>query len=402
MPEIEREKLDAKLNTIPESDREGYIQALKAKGYTWKSNASIVPQDASGFTDSQDPSSPRNVPGLFPADQEAAAWAQAKKDHPNDYYAAQAQVLAARNKYTQSRPPDTLAQNVQGASGIVAGTAMAPLGIAKKGIADVGQSIQSKYPGIAGTALGGALKYGSNIIPESPKQLAANEATGAAVGAAMPAVRAVGGKVGQALEGLSGLEYKTPGILSQASNDPSLLFGPGKKAAGLAYEAIKDDLQVRPAMLTATSSKDLIDMGMYALEHGDLSPQEALIARRALDDKFSAIPASTANYLRPKFDSVAKTITADADAAFKKAIKSEALRQILATNKGGGTSIAKLVLGGFTGGALNVASSPIIQGAAATAAGAATRGVESMPNYIRGASINALLNKRKKDQKNGE
>lgn len=397
MPEIERDKLEAKLNTIPESDREGYVQALKAKGYTWKSNATIAPQ----APESQDPASPRNVPGLFPYEEEKKIW-DAANAQGLDYYQAKQKVLEARNKYTQSRPADTLAQNVQGASGIVAGTAMAPLGVAQETVRGAGQAIQKNYPGLAGSMLGGALKYGSAAIPASPKQLAANEATGAAIGAAIPAVKIVGGKIGEGLEGLSGLEYKYPGILKEAAGDPSILFGPGKKAAGLAYEAIKDDLQVRPSMLEATSSGKIIDDAIYALNNGDLTPQEALIARRALDDKFGGIPASTANYLRPKFDAIAKTISADADAAFKKAIKSEALRKILAVNKGGGTSIAKFFLGGLTGGALNVASSPIVQGAAATAAGAGVRAAEAAPNYLRGAAINALLKQRQKDQSNGQ
>jgi hypothetical protein len=250
--------------------------------------------------------------------------------------------------------------------------------------------------------IGGALKYGSNAIPASPKQIAANEATGAAIGAAVNPAKAVGGKIAEGLEGLSGLEYKTPGILKEAAGDPSILFGPGKKAAGLAYESIKDDLQVRPAMLTATSSGKIIDNAIYALEQGDLTPQEALIARRALDDKFGGIPASTANYLRPKFDAIAKTLSAEADASFKKAIKSEALRKILAVNKGGGTSIAKFFLGGLTGGTLNAASSPVLQGAAATGAGLATRAVEQAPNYLRGAAVNALLNRRKQDTDDGK
>jgi hypothetical protein len=44
MPEITREKLSAKLDTIPEGDREPYLQALKAKGYTWKSNGAPTEQ----------------------------------------------------------------------------------------------------------------------------------------------------------------------------------------------------------------------------------------------------------------------------------------------------------------------------------------------------------------------
>ena len=364
------------------------------------SKAPTAAPDKSGYPDTQDPASPRYVPGVFPAQQEHDAWAAAIAANPNDYYAAKKQVMDARNKYTQSRPEGSLSENAQGASGIVAATAMAPLGMAQDAVRNAGQSIQDKYPGIANSMLGGALKLGSNVIPASPKQLAGNEAGGLAVNAAMPAINAVAGKVGEGLEGLSGLEYKTPGILKQAANDSSLLFGPGKKAAGAAYETIKDDLNVRPAMF-ATSAKEIVDLGRYALEQGDLTPQEALIARRALDDKFGAIPQDTANYLRPKFDAVAKTISADADAAFKKAIRSEALRKILAVNKGGGTSIAKFFLGQLTDKSLNVAASPIVQGAAATATGAAGRAIEATPRYFQGAAIQALVNNRKKDQDNG-
>ena len=349
-------------------DPDAYLaQKAPAASRGFDPDAYLAAKAPAPVTDNRAPDSPRNVPGVFPAQMEHDAWTQAIASHPNDYNAAKAQVLAERNKYTQNRPQGGLGENLQGASGIVAGTAMAPLGMAQDAVKAGGQAIQDRYPGMAGSMLGGALKYSANAIPASPKQLAGNEAAGAVVGAAMPAVNKGATALGKGLEGLSGLEYKTPGVLKEAANDPSLLFGPGKKVAGALYESIKNDLNIRPSMLVATSSGKLIDDAIYALEHGDLSPQEALVARRALDDKFGGIPASTANYLRPKFDAIAKTLSAEADAAFKKAIKSEALQGILATNKGGGTSIAKLVLGGFTGGALNVASSPVVQGAAATA-----------------------------------
>jgi hypothetical protein len=37
MPEIDRDRLVAKLDAIPEADREPYLSGLKARGYTWKS-----------------------------------------------------------------------------------------------------------------------------------------------------------------------------------------------------------------------------------------------------------------------------------------------------------------------------------------------------------------------------
>lgn len=36
MPEIDREKLSAKLDMIPEADRENYVKALRENGYTWR------------------------------------------------------------------------------------------------------------------------------------------------------------------------------------------------------------------------------------------------------------------------------------------------------------------------------------------------------------------------------
>ncbi len=192
---------------------------------------------------------------------------------------------------------------------------------------------QKKYPMLNSTQLTQALNKAAG-------EQATNEATGLGVGAAMPYVNKAAGALGKGLEGISGLEYKNPGVLKAAANDASLIFGKGKQEAGLAYNAIKDDLNVRPAMLTASSSKEIIDNAKYALEQGDLTPQEALIARRALDDKFGGIPGTTSNYLRPKFDAIAKTITAEADAGFKRALKSDALRQVFAINKSGGTSVA--------------------------------------------------------------
>lgn len=241
----------------------------------------------------------------------------------------------------------------------------------------------------------------------SGKEQALNEVGGRVVGEAMPIVNKAAGAAGRGLEGISGLEYKSPGVLKEAANDSSLLFGKGKKAAGLAYETIKDDLQVRPSMLSATSHKEIIDDAKYALENGDLSPQEALIARQAIDKSRDTVPSSTVNYLRPKFDAIAKTITKDADEWFKRALKSEALQKIFATNKSGGTSVAKLwgalVAGGGVGA---IPMSPVVQGAAATATGLAGRAIENSPNVLRGApvsaAVQALLNRRKKDQANGE
>lgn len=362
---------------------------------------------------------------------------------PDSYLAQKSKPETAQNSteaLLTNKPTRGFIQNLTRSSAAMAGAlAAAPEGIALG--AEAGTAVM---PGI-GTAIGGALgglgaAYIGGVGGESARQAvsqgvavsnpkknypvlnnsqllqklnaagkeqALNQAIGMGIGAAMPYANKAASAAGRGLEGISGLEYKTPGVLKAASNDPSLIFGPNKEEAGLAYEAIKDDLQVRPAMLTATSSSQIIDNAKYALENGDLSPQEALIARRALDDKFGGIPASTSNYLRPKFDAVAKTISAEADEGFKRALKSDALRTIFAVNKLGGTSVAKLFLGGLTKyGSLGIASSPLVQGLGATATGIAGRVTESAPNVIRGAvvspALKALFLKRQQDQENNQ
>jgi len=175
--------------------------------------------DKSGYADTQDPNSPRNVPGVFPAQMEHDAWTKAIAEHPNDYNAAKNQVLAARNAYTQSRPAGGIGENIQGASGIVAGTAMAPLGMAQDGLRKAGQSLEDRYPGLSTSLIGGALKMGGYAIPASPKQLLGNEAAGAAIGYA-------GNKVGSVFNHYiekagNALKEKLPAGLAQYVGIPA-------------------------------------------------------------------------------------------------------------------------------------------------------------------------------------
>mgnify|MGYP001606992828 CR=1 FL=1 len=51
MPDIDRDILGRKLDTIPEQDREPYLQALRGKGYTWKSNAKQVEPEPTSTMD---------------------------------------------------------------------------------------------------------------------------------------------------------------------------------------------------------------------------------------------------------------------------------------------------------------------------------------------------------------
>lgn len=202
---------------------------------------------------------------------------------------------------------------------------------------------------------------------------------------AAPVIKAVGGAVGRAAEGVSGLEYKTPGVLAAAAKDPTLIFGKGKEAAGKAYEAIKDNLQVRPSFLEATTHAELLQDAKAALDAGTLSAQEALIARRTVDAARKSMPVASANYLRGRFDEIAKTLSAEADAGFRRAIQSDALRTIFAVNKTGGTSIAKNILGTIAGGIPAIAMSPLVQGAVATGLGAGAKAIAPFANQALGS-----------------
>lgn len=114
----------------------------------------------------------QQVPGMFPQDEEKKIWDQGQAQGL-PYGQIKANALKARNEYTQYRPEGGLGENIQGASAIVANTALAPLGLAKKGIESVGQGIQDKFPdSMTAKVAGGAVKFGANAIPSTPLQIA--------------------------------------------------------------------------------------------------------------------------------------------------------------------------------------------------------------------------------------
>lgn len=190
---------------------------------------------------------------------------------------------------------------------------------------------------------------------------------------AAQAAAPVGRALARAAEGWSGLEYKNPGILNQAANDSSLLFAPGKDKAAALYEAATNRANVAPEIKDAMTHTDLVTKAKAALEAGTLSPDSALAARQSLDAIKKTMPRGNYIELRDAFDGIAKNISAGADAMFARGFKADALRGVLPVNKGGGTSIAKTVLGKIIGPAGLPLMSPVVQGAAATTAGAAAR-----------------------------
>lgn len=192
---------------------------------------------------------------------------------------------------------------------------------------------------------------------------------------AAPIIKGAGSQIAKGAESISGLEYKTPGVLTAAAKDASLLFGKGRKAVGELYTSAIDKTNVRPIFGQAMTHKEILDEALKSAWLGSLTPEEALIARKTLDEAKRSMPTYSYHEMRKVFDAVAKTISKGADAAFSRAVKSEALRNILPTNKLGGTSIMKSALGSIAGLAPLAAMSPLVQGTVATGAGLAARGL---------------------------
>ena len=213
-------------------------------------------------------------------------------------------------------------------------------------------------------------------------------------GGAMKAIKPVGrilkpfGRaIAKAAESASGLEYKTPGVLTKAFNDSSLIAGRGTKQAGTLYDEMMDKGRVRKSF-GRLKSPDLIDEALQAADEGTLTAEEALIARQTLDASKKSFPSYTYRKLRETFDSVAKTKSSEADAAFSRAVRSDALRQPFPVNKYGGTSIFKSALGSVAGMGPLVAMSPLAQGTAATGAGLVARRIlRPLANQARNAPL---------------
>lgn len=239
----------------------------------------------------------------------------------------------------------------------------------------------------------GAPKIGIDTVAEAAPGFVSRESILTAgllkgLKAAAPVARFAGRTVAKGAEGISGLEYKTPGVLVDAANDPTLLFGKGKAAAGKAFELIKNNANVRPSFLEATSHGELLQDAKAALSAGTLSPEEAIIARRTVDKAWNTIPRDSAIYLREQFDKIAKPLSESADKGFQRAIKSDALRAMFAQNKTGGTSVAKNLLGILGGGIPNVAMSPIVQGTVASGLGATSKALAPLAkNAVRSGAM---------------
>ena len=223
---------------------------------------------------------------------------------------------------------------------------------------------------------------------------------------ASPLINKIGGWLGTGAEKLSGLVHKTPGVLADITNEPSLVFGPGTEAANEIYAQKVDPTQIRDVFKNTLGKKEFVEAAQTALQDGSLTADEALISRQTLDSIKNQVPRPTFIALRDALDKVAKTKFAGADKAFSNAVKSENVQNIFPLNKGGTASrLGQLVQAGGLGGAYlshpgalaaSVALSPFAQGLAASGIGAVKQGLIPLLQNpeLTGIGLSALLNER--------
>lgn len=214
-----------------------------------------------------------------------------------------------------------------------------------------------------------------------------------------PALRATGKAVAKGAESLSGLEYKTPGVLTEAFENPKLLFGKGLEKAREIYKASGAGKGIRPELLESTSKQDFLTRSFELARKGDLTAEEALEARKTLDSVKKTLPDVVYKEGRKSFDVLAKSKFKDADKAFQKAYKSDALRTVFPTNKSGGSSVIKSsVMAGslpFLGPAAPIPFSPVVQGSIASLLGAISKPVSALSKtpVTSGPALGALLSR---------
>lgn len=217
---------------------------------------------------------------------------------------------------------------------------------------------------------------------------------------AAPLIKGVGKAAAKAAEGISGLEYKTPGVLSEAAKDPTLIFSKGKKAASDLYETARTEMGGSNIFKGMYKPEEIVDAAKdYMAKGGVLEPSEGLAFRKAIDKllKSGRYVKDELMALRKEGDLIAKRSEAVkmADPIYARGVRAEALRLPFAQNKTGGSSIAKGILGVLGGGLPNVAMSPLFQGMTATSVGALAKLASKMgesPIRSAAASNSAVFN----------
>jgi len=244
-------------------------------------------------------------------------------------------------------------------------------------------------------------------------QGAADQALGMGVvkagGSALKAIKPFIKGAGTQIESIAGA---APGSLEAAYKDKSLILAPGKKAVQSLYETAKESVGggFRQSLKEIPDKKVFVDEAFKIAKEGKLTPAEALEARKMLDSVKRSVSGPYFEEVRGTLDKVAKVAFEKGDAAYKRAVHAESLRNLLPQNKYGGASAFKTAIitglqgmaesGGIpkvvarTAGAL---MSPAAAGVAATGAGIASRAAAPLLSnpVIPAAALTLTLEKAK-------
>lgn len=300
MPEVDRERLRAKLDTIPQQDREPYLKALKANGYTWKTGTSTI-------------AATEGPTGDFTPEMEKAAWDDATKSGA-DYFQAKDYVLQARNKQTQGQKPGGLIDVAKGAAQVSDKLAFAAPKIAKGAVKAGADKLTESFPESKTASVASATaKFASEAIPTSSGELAA-QAAGEKY--AVPAIKALNtpakkvlGFMAQKFGGLSQeatrvLETRAPAVMKYAR----MGIEGASESAAKAAKRLQDSLGALERDLSKQYADSVIERGIKRIGANtpvDISARiqpvwDKIEREYVLDDKAQ----KTVARLRADFDSM--------------------------------------------------------------------------------------------------
>lgn len=235
----------------------------------------------------------------------------------------------------------------------------------------VGLNILHNTPKMLGEI--GSELSASMLDPETLITEGAMKGLQAAAPYVAPPIKAAGRWLGSQAEKFSGLAHKTPGVLARATEDSGLMFGPGTAKVSDVYEGAKNlGNSIRPEFKALQQPQDVVLETLGALDSGGITDQEALYARKMLDQTKHKWADEFYQASREKLDHIAKQSFSGADSAYERAVRSEALRNAGSINKNGTTSVLRDAATLYKP-LLAPAFSPIVQGGIATATGVGSK-----------------------------
>lgn len=299
--------------------------------------------------------------------------------------ATQDQVLAyAKMNYKSTAPKP----QPQGFGGKVWDALAKPEQLSRQGLSQLAQMVPQGQ--VTGNLPADLVRGAPRIAADTLAQVAPGFVSRGSIltAGAAPALRVVGKAAAPLARGVaSNLEdwagIRPEGSLEAAAKDPLLMFRRGKSAAKPLYEAAQKELPYEQTIFKGIAdNKSVADKAIDMLDNGaKLEPQEALIARKALDATKKKYSGDAFSYYRGQLDRIAKgnADIAQADPKYLQGLRATALRSLFPKNVGGraspfkvGEAIALANMGPL-GKAASLAFSPAALGAGASAAGVAGR-----------------------------